>query len=307
MKKHIISIILIINAFCVFAQQEPQYTHYTYNRLAYNPAVAGSMGNGALGLLYRNQWSGIEGSPQTAILTGHMPIMKDRAGVGLTFTNDQLGMTTSNFAVLSYAYKIPISKKATLSLGLQAEMEHSSLDWTKAQLSQKTDQLANTVATSQMGGNAGAGVYLKTPKYFVGFSVPRLLKNTLYQNIPNQKKSSRDFRSYFAQAGATFNVNKDIQFIPMTMVSFGASIPTTVDLGANFLFFKRFGAGVNWRIDDSIDGLIQFQINHRLKTGFAYDFTTSPLNKTTRGSWEIMLEYQFKCNDNELVNSIRYF
>ena len=307
MKKYIIFIILIISVLKVYAQQEPQYTHYSYNRLAYNPAIAGSMGNGVLGLLYRNQWSGIDGAPQTGILTGHMPIMKNRGGIGLTLTADQLGMTNSNFAVASYAYRIPINATSTLSLGLQAEVEETSLDWSKALLTQKNDQLANTITTSRVGGNAGAGIYFKTTKYFVGLSVPRLLKNRLYQSIPNQKKSSRDFRSYFAQAGATFVINKNIDFIPMTMLSFGPSIPTTFDLGANVLFMKRFGAGLNWRAADSVDGLLQFQVNNRLKAGFAYDFTTSPLKKTTRGSWEIMFEYQFKCNDNELVNSIRYF
>jgi type IX secretion system PorP/SprF family membrane protein len=307
MKKYIIFIILIISVLKVYAQQEPQYTHYSYNRLAYNPAVAGSMGNGVLGLLYRNQWSGIDGAPQTGILTGHMPIMKNRGGIGLTLTADQLGMTNSNFAVLSYAYRIPINANATLSLGLQGEVEETSLDWSKALLTQKNDQLANTTTTSRLGGNAGAGIYFKTSKYFIGLSVPRLLKNRLYQSIPNQKKSSRDFRSYFAQAGATFPITKTVDFIPMTMISFGPSIPTIFDLGANVLFMKRFGAGLNWRYADSMDGLLQFQVNNRLKAGFAYDFTTSPLKKTTKGSWEIMFEYQFKCNANELVNSIRYF
>ncbi len=307
MKKYIISFIFIINVLNAFAQQEPQYTHYSYNRLAYNPAVAGSMGNGVLGLLYRNQWTGIDGAPQTAILTGHMPIMKERGGVGLTLTADQLGMTKSNFGVLSYAYRIPINATSTLSIGLQGEVEETTVDWSQALLTQKNDQLANNYLSSRLGGNAGAGVYFKTAKYFVGLSVPRLLKNKLYQAVQNQKKSKRDFRSYFAQAGATFAINKDVSFIPMTMISFGPSIPTTIDLGANFLFLKRFGAGINWRVADSVDGLIQFQVNNRLKAGFAYDFTTSPLKKATTGSWEIMFEYQFKCNDNALVNSIRYF
>ena len=121
-----------MNVFCAFAQQEPQYTHYTYNRLAYNPAVAGSMGNGVLGLLYRNQWSGIDGAPQTGVLTGHMPIMKNRGGLGVTLTADKLGMTNANFAVVSYAYRIPINENSTLSIGLQGELEELSLDWSKA-------------------------------------------------------------------------------------------------------------------------------------------------------------------------------
>lgn len=307
MKRNLIFSILMMSAFALFAQQEPQYTHYAFNRLAYNPAIAGSMGNGVLAALYRNQWSGIDGAPRTAIVSGHMPVFGNRAGMGLTLTNDQIGMTTSNFGVLSYAYRIPVTERAVLSIGLQGEVEYSSFDWSKANLAQKTDQLAGSQAASKIGANAGTGIYLKTPRYYVGFSVPRLFKNTLYKSINNQNKTNRDFRSYYVSAGATFPLSTNVSFIPMTMVSFGPSVPTSFDLGANFLFMKKFGIGANWRALDSFDGLIQMQLTNRLKAGFAYDFTTSALKKATNGSWEAMLEYQFKCKDKDLVNSIRYF
>ena len=291
----------------LFAQQEPQYTHYAYNRLAYNPAVAGSMENGVAGALYRNQWTGINGAPQTAIAYGHMPIFGNRCGIGLSLTNDQLGMTNTTFGALSYAYRIPVGISSTLSIGLQGELEYGIIDWTKAKANQTTDRLIGAESNSRASANAGTGVYFQHKRFYVGLSVPRLLKNTMYRNVSGAKTSHRDFRSYYFSAGATFPLSTNVSFVPMTMVSFSPSAPTSVDLGANFVFMKRVGIGANWRVLDSFDGLIQFQVSNRLKAGFSYDFTTSPLKKATTGSWEAMLEYQFKCKDKEMVSGLRYF
>lgn len=306
MKKYILFGLYLIFAGKIIAQQEVQYTHYAYNKLAFNPAVAGSMGNGVLGGIYRQQWSGIPGAPRTASIFGHMPIMKNRCGIGITLTNDRLGLSNTNIGVVSYAYRFPIGSGMTLSMGLQGEIEYNSLDWSKAEATTDKDQVFGTELSNRVGGNAGAGLYIQHRKFYVGFSAPRIFKNTLYQNI-GTTNSKRDYRSYFLTAGVTLPLNNSISLVPMTMVSFGPSIPTTFDLGANFLFLNRFSVGANWRVLDSFDGLIMFQVNKKIRTGFSYDFTSSPLMKSTMGSWELLFEYQFKCNENELVNSIRYF
>lgn len=235
-----------------------------------------------------------------------MPIMNDKAGVGLYLTNDRLGFTSSNFAAISYAYRMKIGYGMTLSLGLQGEIEHTSLDWSKADPNSVNDQIIGSGASNKVGGNAGAGLYLQHRKFFFGFSVPRLFKNTLYRNVGNTL-SNRDFRSYFISGGANVPLTNNVTLVPMALISFGPSIPASVDLGANFLFFQKISVGANWRALDSFDGLVMLQLNKKIRAGFAYDFTSSPLKKSTAGSWEVMLEYQFKCNDNEIVNSIRYF
>ncbi|MBK8722959.1 MAG: PorP/SprF family type IX secretion system membrane protein [Saprospiraceae bacterium] len=238
MKNNILLIIFIALGLNAFGQQEVQFTHYAYHKLAYNPAVAGSLGNGVLGAIYRNQWSGIPGAPRTGSIYGHMPIMNDKAGVGLYLTNDRLGFTSSNFAAISYAYRMKIGYGMTLSLGLQGEIEHTSLDWSKADPNSVNDQIIGSGASNKVGGNAGAGLYLQHRKFFFGFSVPRLFKNTLYRNVGNTL-SNRDFRSYFISGGANVPLTNNVTLVPMALISFGPSIPASVDLGANFLFFQK--------------------------------------------------------------------
>ncbi|WP_299098100.1 type IX secretion system membrane protein PorP/SprF, partial [uncultured Winogradskyella sp.] len=62
MKKLTIIAVLLL-AFQMYGQQDPQYTQYMYNMNIMNPAYAGSRENLSFGLLYRNQWSKIDGGP----------------------------------------------------------------------------------------------------------------------------------------------------------------------------------------------------------------------------------------------------
>ena len=64
--------------------------------------------------------------------------------------------------------------------------------------------------------------------------------------------------------------------------------------------------GGTYRLDDSIDALIQYQFTPNLRAGMAFDFTTSELSASTSGGYELMLEYIFDRKDRQLTN-IRYF
>jgi type IX secretion system PorP/SprF family membrane protein len=56
------------------AQQDPLYSQYLNNPFVLNPAYAGLTNNLNLSLNYRTQWAGIEGSPKTANLNGHISL-----------------------------------------------------------------------------------------------------------------------------------------------------------------------------------------------------------------------------------------
>ena len=57
---------------CASAQQDPEYTQYMYNTMAVNPAYAGSTGTIEAALLYRSQWVGMPGAPETQSFSPHL-------------------------------------------------------------------------------------------------------------------------------------------------------------------------------------------------------------------------------------------
>jgi type IX secretion system PorP/SprF family membrane protein len=101
-------LILMLAAVESSAQQDAQYTQYMYNTININPAYAGSRGALSLFGLYRTQWVGLDGAPETSSFSINTPINNSRVGVGLSLVNDKIGPTNENniSADVSYTYRL---------------------------------------------------------------------------------------------------------------------------------------------------------------------------------------------------------
>ena len=84
MKKNSIKFFLgLVLGFCFFnvqAQQDAQYTQYMYNTLSVNPAYAGSRDVFSFVGLYRTQWVGLDGAPDTFTASMHSPL-SEKVGI----------------------------------------------------------------------------------------------------------------------------------------------------------------------------------------------------------------------------------
>ena len=96
MRKSILKFVIIMIGFVGFAQQDAQYTQYMYNTINVNPAYAGSRGVLSVFGLYRTQWVGIDGAPDTGAFSVNTPIENSNLGLGLSFVNDRIGPTSEN-------------------------------------------------------------------------------------------------------------------------------------------------------------------------------------------------------------------
>src|ERR1700744_1531616 len=109
--KRLIIIAICIATSCVQAvgQSYPHFTMFMFNKLIYNPAYAGNKDLTTINGFYRSQWVGIDGAPKTLNVSVDGPVgsyMKPfrRVALGLSFTNEQLGVTTNNNIMAYYAY-----------------------------------------------------------------------------------------------------------------------------------------------------------------------------------------------------------
>ena len=65
--------------------------------------------------------------------------------------------------------------------------------------------------------------------------------------------------------------------------------PLSVDVTANVLMYNRLEAGIGYRFDESVTGLINFAITPGLRVGYAYDYTTSNLGDYNDGTHEFLI------------------
>ena len=72
--KYILHSFLLLTGLFSVAQQDPQYTQYMYNMSVINPAYATEGEDINVGALYRSQWVGTVGAPNTGTLFVHVPL-----------------------------------------------------------------------------------------------------------------------------------------------------------------------------------------------------------------------------------------
>ena len=110
--KKLFTLILLLMTIQVVAQQDPLFSQYMFNKLAFNPAYAGSRDMLSADVLYRNQWVNFDGAPKTLSASIHSPLQNQKVALGLTVYNDNIGPTVYNGALATFAYRLifPSSK-----------------------------------------------------------------------------------------------------------------------------------------------------------------------------------------------------
>ena len=312
MKKNRNIILLTFSTFLLCgtarAQFEPQFTQYMFNEMFINPAYAGSRDQVASTLVYRNQWVGIDGAPKTQTASIHGPLLNRKLGLGLTMMNESIGVT-HQFAIYgNYAYRIAVSEKGALALGLQGGFINHQEKLADVITNEENDNefLFNTPKV--ILPNAGFGVYYNTDKFYVGLSVPRTLRNKVAGNASGIVNTDFDIATwhYYLASGYVFPVSESIKLKPTAMIKEVEGAPLIGDFSVSALFRDVFWLGFSYRTEDSFAGIVTFQVTPNLRVGYSYDYTTTALKNYSSGTHEINIGYDFSVEKKKIVTP-RYF
>ena len=300
---------LLLLVFCssnTDAQNDRLYTMFVFNKLQYNPAYAGSADALNIGAHYRHQWQGIEGAPKTITAFAHAPIVGGRSGVGLSIISDEIGIFNTTYAKMDYAYRIAFKNDSKLSVGISAQFDFTRFNWTKAELIDNVDTAIPFGTPSNSAFNFGMGVYYSNDNFYIGASAPNFLRNAITSEAYRGFGDLNDLRAYYLMAGVIFKISPKVHLRPSLLVSYVPNAPKEIDFNLSFLFLESFWVGGSYRLDESIDAFVQFPVSQQLKVAVGVDYALTELNSSTKGSFEVMLEYLFKY-DNEKINNIRFF
>ncbi len=286
----------------ITAQQDPQYTQYMYNMNVVNPAYAGSKESLSLTALYRKQWSGLDGAPETFTFSAHTPI-NDKIGLGLSVIKDELGPVSETNVYADFSYTLQVGADTKLALGLKAGATFHDVGLTALVLQDPADPFFSE-DISNTYPNIGAGAFLYGENYYLGVSVPNLLNSVHLDE--NGLKYGSETNHYFATAGYVFQVSEHVKLKPSFLVKSAFNAPLSFDGNLNALFYDRFEIGASYRLDDSFSGLVGFQVTDYIRIGYAYDRVISDIQAVSSSSHEVILTFDvfFK---KRTLRSPRYF
>jgi len=296
--KLLLGVLTLMSITTIFGQQDPQYTQYMYNMNIINPAYAGSKGITSIGLLGRTQWVGVEGAPKTVTLSLHSPI-GDAIGLGFSVVHDEIGPVKEDNIYVDFSYTIFTSEEGRLAFGLKAGVTFLNV---RELLMVDPDPL--NIPINQTSPNFGAGMYYYTNTFYLGLSAPNFLETRHLEKDGGQVSSATEKMHYFLTSGYVFNINDNLKFKPSTMIKATSGAPLSVDLSANLLVDEKFEVGLSYRFDDSISGMVGFNVNEDFRIGYAYDHTTARFGDYNSGSHEILLLFDFNRRN---LKSPRFF
>lgn len=309
LKIEIIAVMLLLGTTSgVRAQQNPMYSQYMFNTMAINPAYAGSRNVVSATALHRNQWSGMEGAPKTTTLTIDAPFRDKRVGLGLQLINDQLGISKTTGAVLSYAYRIRMNK-GSLAFGVQGSGVQYRADYTGVDLGNGgAYDPAFSENVNKMLFNFGTGVYYNSDKFYIGLSAQDLLNTRItdYQAPDDGTGGSFKNLHLFFAAGYVFAVDETFKLKPSVLVKGVKGAPVEADLNAMLWINDVIAVGAQYRTSADVAGILEFQATPQIRIGYSYDYSVTRLRNFNSGSHEIMLRYEFGFERGKIL-SPRYF
>ena len=295
--KFLFAIVLISVTYQVSAQQDPKYTQYLNNMNVINPAYAGARGNTTVTVDFHSQWVGNVGGPETQTFTINTPVGK-RMGIGFSAVHDAIHVQRETYLFADFSYAIPVTDNATLNFGLKAGGSFLNIDLQRIDTGQSGDPLFSE-NVDKFNPNVGVGLYYYTNKFFLGVSAPNLLATKHYETAGALPRAAQEDIHFFVTGGVQMPVGENVTFKPSFMARAVKGAPLSIDLTANFLLYKKFELGVNYRLDESFSGMTTFRLSDWMRIGYSYDAINNKLTTISRGTHEVMMIFDINSNKED--------
>lgn len=292
------ALVIVIFSFAsagqLLAQQTPVLSHYYYNPYLINPALTGQSKETRAFFIYRHQWIGIPGSPETQSLTIDGPLADKRIGLGLNLNNDVSNIIGRFTGMVSASYALNLATDHELSFGMSLGILRNEVKFDQVR-GDVTDPglLQNAENRTTLEGNAGLSYRFK--KLRAGFVSEQLFNRKLtYQNPADFREVSfLMVRHYLISLQYDFALNQNWQLTPLVVLRSAQGLPAQVDINAMLNYRGIAWTNIAYRHESGVAMAIGAKISNQFVISYNYEMPTSDLRYTTGGSHEVMLGMRF--------------
>ncbi len=292
--------------------QDLVFSQYFNAPLRLNPAFAGIGVGPQFNINYRLQWPGISQTFESYALGYNQYFNKIKSGIGVSATSDSAGDGTIKHQSLglTYMYKMRLVNDWELRIGLELGYTQSILDWDKLVFYDQIDPISGPApggmvipSLEQRPENlnngyldVGTGLLVYNTKWYAGLSMQHL--NSPVNDFLNDQNRGVDSNGI----PILFNIHGGYQFI----LESGNNRTKPTFLSPSILFAKQadynqLNIGTHLHLRNLIMGVMfRHTFNNsdalifsvgasvdNIKINYSFDFTTSALGFTTKGSHEL--------------------
>ena len=301
-------------ALCTSAQTDTQMGQFYRVKTQYNPAAVGlddyiNINGGA-----RLQWVGIDGAPQSFLVTGDMPFkfLGKRFGTGLVIRQESIGLFNSLNIGAQIAFKLR-KFGGEFTGGLQIGMFDQRFKGSEVVLPDGDEYHQGTddaIPTTDIHGTAldlSAGLWYQRPRWGVGVSMTHLTSPNIKMGGENSGTgSSATEQIYEFKADRTLYLigecnipikNTLFEILPALLVKTDFTFYTG-ELTARARYNKFLSFGVGYRWDDAVIATVAAELKN-FYLGYSYEYSTGAIHSASSGSHEFVIGYRLKLNLGE--------
>lgn len=285
------------------AQQDPQFSMYMFDKMAVNPAAAGSKDALEANLIARDQWVDIQGAPKTVALAMQAPVASQKVGWGAEIMADQIGPTTSTSIQGNYAYHLRCGN-GKLSMGLGLGLYDYVIDFSQINYRDQNDPYNSYGRSQQLVPTAEAGLYYYSRSFYAGISFNHLIEGKMTNENFDSAATFRP-HAYFIM-GQGFQLSKQVIFNPSILIKYVQNAPPTGDVNFDFLIDNKLWIGASYRFLYGVVAMVAYRVSPAFQLAYAYDLGINGIGNAGGGSHEICLTLDIG-NRKTVQTSPRYF
>lgn len=308
MKKIFLFLLANLLFFSLFAQQVPLTGHYYKTRYLYNPAQMATLEYGSVNAIYRNQWAGMDGAPQTITIAGAMPMHNDSIAWrknlsvgGLIYQDKAAMLSTTGFRAMASRF-FTLKNESRLSVGLGLGGIYNSRDMSTQIIGDQNDAFLAQLPSAFKFDMTFSAMLITKKGMQLGYAMHYGMQRGTSLGISNP------LTGYLTHSMFTFShkiqmstLDDGFYFEPHLVYRFATTLPGQVE--ANIIFGKgayemkhlyRYWAGVGYTTSMGINGMAGINVSPQFGVSFAYTFPTGDAGRGTVGSIEVMLTYNLK-------------
>ena len=324
MKKEILIMLIILAPILARSQQMPIYSQYMNNPLVINPAVAGSEKYTSLRFTSRQQWVGIEGAPNTQVLSMHSRIGRtnfyDRKGMlnntnefddegnvvtkkGLLFTgkeaiggviyNDKNGPISKTGLQMSYAFHFVMknmrdrfNKAPVISFGVAASFMQIVFDESQLKLYDANDPILTGAKEAMFVPDINMGAFLYSDTYFAGLSAVQMIQPKIKVNGSNSD-DNKIVRHVFVTAGYKYETSGEYIIEPSILLKATQYVPLQIDINTR-IYMNNINLGLSYRTNNDIIAMFGMKVG-RYYFGYSFEYSTANIIRYSSGSHEVVI------------------
>jgi len=320
----ILGAILFVSGLSGLAQ-DYQFTQFYAAPVNLNPAFTGNTTQSRVVMNYRNQWTAIPGAFVTYNLTYEQFIPQAKSGVGVMINHDKAGSGDLGFSsvMATYAYEFQINYNLYFRPGVNFGRSFRTLNYNDLVFG---DQLVRPDGSSTIETfdepmvsffDVGAGGLLFSHNFWLGVSAAhinrpneslrsgesllpvKLSAHGGYRWTMKGRSSSKGTSSF----RAAFNFRQQADFHQLDIGAYYEHSPVVLGLWYRGLpILKKNDYGI--LNQDALALLIGYEIK-KIRFGYSYDITISPLIASTAGAHEVSLIYEFSDPKNRKYSKRR--